>query len=64
MEFLITGVCSSQGQFWPQSFQEFHSTVEPAMPIMLVRSELIESSQNPSSVGSSNGLSDVGSFDR
>ena len=30
----------------------------------LVRSELIESSQNPSSVGTSNGPTDVGSFDR
>ncbi len=47
-----------------QNFQEFHSTVEPAVPIILLRRELIERSQNPSSVGSSNGLSDVGSFDR
>ena len=47
-----------------QSFQEFHSTVEPAVPIIWYDRELIESSPNPSSVGSSSGLNDVGSFDR
>ena len=63
MEFLIIGVRFTV-TILAQNFQEFHSTVEPAVPIILLRRELIERSQNPSSVGSSNGLSDVGSFDR
>jgi hypothetical protein len=47
-----------------QRFQEFHSTVEPAVPIISYDVNLLKAAQNPSSVGSSNGLSDVGSFDR
>jgi hypothetical protein len=63
MELLITGVRFNSDNFGAKFLRvSFCGRARGADN--LVRPELIESSLNPSSVGSSNGLSDLGSFDR